>query len=210
MELWSEAVREYVEALLPTSDRILRRLEAEASEEGIPIVGPHVGALLTVLTSARGARRALELGTAIGYSTIWIARGLQAGGRLVTVEAREDMVDRARGNLKEAGLEAVVEVVHGDALDVLPGLGGGYDLIFNDVDKLAYPKLLPLCKEALQPGGVLVTDNVLWSGRVANPEDSSASTEAIREYNHLLAAAREMTTVILPVRDGISISVKRV
>lgn len=208
MEVWSEAVMEYVESLLPARDRVLRRLEAEASEENIPIVGPHVGALLRVLAAACKARRAVELGTATGYSAIWIARGLQPDGKLITVEAREDMVARARKNLREAGLEDVVEVVHGDALEVLPELGQGYDLIFNDVDKVAYPGVLSLCKEALRQGGLLVTDNVLWSGCVADPEDRSQSTEAIREYNRMLAEDPEMMTVILPIRDGVSISVK--
>lgn len=209
MEVWSQELSHYVERLLPSRDGLLRRLEAEAREERIPIVGPHVGALLMMLASAIGSRKAVELGTAIGYSTIWIARGMQSDGRLVTVDAKEEMVRRARRNLEEAGLGGVVEVIHGDVLEVLPSLGGDHDLIFNDIDKTLYPTVLPLCKEALRLGGLLITDNVLWGGRVADPEDRSSTTEAIREYNLLLAEDPDMMTVILPLRDGVSISVKR-
>lgn len=200
----------YIEGLLPTRDRVLRRLESEAREEGIPIIGPHVGALLMVLAAAAKSQRGVELGTAIGYSTIWIARGLGDDGKLYTVEAREEMVGRAVRNVAEAGLGDVVEILSGPAHEVLPTLGGGFDLVFNDIDKEDYPAMLPLCKESLRPGGLLITDNVLWGGRVTSPEDRSASTEAIREYNRLLAEDEEMMTVILPIRDGVSISVKRV
>ncbi len=209
MTLDAEPVRTYMERLLLPRDVLLRRLEREAEEEGWPIVGPHVGSLLHILTAAVGARRALELGTAIGYSATWIARGLPAGGRMVTVEVSEETAQRARRNLQEAGLGEVVEVRVGEAVELLPELGTGYDIIFNDIDKEGYPASLPLCKEALRPGGLLVTDNVLWSGRVADPEDRSPATEAIRAYNRRLAEDPEMATVILPLRDGVSISVKR-
>lgn len=208
MDLVNPAIEGYLEGLGPPRDALLARLEAEAAEEGIPIVGPQVGSLLHLLTAVQGARRVAELGTAIGYSAIWMARGLAKEGTLATVEMREAVARRARANLEEAGLAARVTVHGGRALDVFPRLGGDFDLVFNDVDKEGYPAILPLAKEALRPGGLLVTDNVLWSGRVADPEDASPATTAIREYNRRLAEDPEMHTVVLPLRDGVSVSRK--
>lgn len=210
MDVENERLTTYVESLLPQRDKALRGLEAYAAEHGVPIVGPRVGTLLTILAAASRARKALELGTAIGYSGTWIARGMAPGGRLITVEAREEMAMSARHHFEEAGLADSVEVVVGEATEVMPTLGKAFDFIFNDVDKEGYLEILSLSKAALAKGGVLVTDNVLWRGRVASPEEASTSTAAIREYNRLLMEDPEMTTVILPIRDGVSISVKRV
>lgn len=208
MGIVEDAVEAYLGGLVPDRDPLLARLEAEAESEGIPIVGPQVGTLLWLLATLRGASRAVDLGTAVGYSAIWIARGLQPGGHLDTVEAREALAGRARRNLGEAGLEDAVAVHVGRAQDVLPTLGDDVDLVFNDVDKEGYPEVLPLAKRVLRPGGLLVTDNVLWSGRVADPDDTSRATEAIRRYNRLLAQDGEMATVVLPLRDGVSLSLK--
>ncbi|MDX1534207.1 MAG: O-methyltransferase [Thermoplasmata archaeon] len=203
-----EAIGTYLDQLLPDRDPLLSRLEAEAREENIPIVGPRVGGLLRLLTSLVGPRRILELGTAVGYSAIWMGRGMPAEGEIVTIEARASMADRARRNLGEAGLGDRVDVRMGEALTLLPQLKGPFELIFNDIDKESYPAVIPWAKALLRPGGLLVTDNVLWSGRVADPSDKDAWTEAIRTYNRSLAEDPEMETVVLPVRDGVSISVK--
>lgn len=209
MDLVDPAIEAYLEGLAPPRDALLTRLEAEATEEDIPIVGPQVGALLHLLAAHRAARRVAELGTAIGYSATWMARGMAKDGTLATVEMREAMARRARANLEEAGLADRVTVHVGRALDVFPRLGGDFDLVFNDVDKVGYPAVLPLAKQALRPGGLLVTDNVLWSGRVTDPGDTSEATAAIREYNRRLAEDPDMHTVVLPLRDGVSISLKR-
>ncbi len=204
-----EAIGAYLDGLLPDRDAVLTRLEAEAREENIPIVGPRVGGILQMLSSLVGARRILELGTAVGYSAIWLARGMGEGGKLTSVEARESMAERATLNLDEAGLGDLVEVRVGQALALLPKMDGPHDLVFNDIDKESYPQVIPHAKRLLRTGGLLVTDNVLWSGRVADPSDRDSWTEAIRTYNRTLAEDEDMETVILPVRDGVSISVKR-
>ncbi len=204
-----EAIAGYLEGLLPERDPLLTRLEAEARKENIPIVGPRVGGILQILASVSGAKRILELGTAVGYSAIWLARGMGEGGSLTTVEANEATAERARRNVAEANLSDVIEVRLGQALSLLPKMDGPLDLIFNDIDKESYPPVIPWAKKLLRPGGLLVTDNVLWSGRVADPSDQDAWTEAIRTYNRTLAEDEDMETIILPVRDGVSISVKR-
>ncbi len=204
-----EAIAAYLEGLLPERDAVLTRLEAEAQRENIPIVGPRVGGILQMLSSLVGARRILELGTAVGYSAIWLARGMGEGGSLITLEARESMAERARRNLAEAGMGDVVEVRLGQALSLLPEVDGAFELVFNDIDKESYPQVIPYAKKLLRPGGLLVTDNVLWSGRVADPADQDAWTVAIRTYNQALADDEDMETVIFPVRDGVSVSLKR-
>lgn len=209
MAIEGEAIEAYLDGLMPPRDQVLQSMEAFAEEWDVPIVGPRVGTLLMILAAQTHASRILELGTAIGYSAIWLARGMAAGGRVVTIEAREEMAQRARENLRRAGLLDVVDVRVGMAVDVLLDLKGSYDVIFNDIDKEGYPQVLPRLKAILRPGGLLITDNVLWSGRVADPGDSSASTVAIREYNKLLARDEDMETVIVPLRDGVSISRKK-
>ncbi len=204
-----EEIAGYLEGLLPERDSLLTRLEAEAREENIPIVGPRVGGILQMLASLVGARRILELGTAVGYSAVWLARGMGKGGKLTSVEAGETMAERARRNIVEAKLSDVIEVRVGQALSLLPEMDGAFDLIFNDIDKESYPQVIPWAKKLLRPGGLLVTDNVLWGGRVADPSEQDTWTEAIRTYNRTLAEDEDMETVILPVRDGVSISVKR-
>ncbi|MFQ5907729.1 MAG: O-methyltransferase [Thermoplasmata archaeon] len=204
-----EAISGYLDGLLPERDAVLTRLEAEAHEEDIPIVGPRVGGLLQILVSLVGARRVLELGTAVGYSAIWMARGMSPGGELISVEARQSMAERARRNVDEAGLGDVIDVRLGQALSTLPAVEGDFDLIFNDIDKESYPEVIPWAKKLLRPGGLLVTDNVLWGGRVADPSEQDSWTEAIRTYNRTLGEDEDMETVILPVRDGVSVSRKR-
>jgi predicted O-methyltransferase YrrM len=188
-------------------DPFLDRLEREAEREGIPIVGPEEGTLLGILAGVSGAREILELGTAIGYSATWLARGSPLA-RVTSVEHEPSMARRAEGNIREAGLAGRVQVVVGEALEVSKGLAGPYDMIFNDIDKEDYPLILPRLKALLAPGGLLVTDNVLWGGRVAG-RVKDAATQAIRVYNRALVGDGDMMTVILPLRDGVSLSLKR-
>ncbi len=202
-----EGIEAYLKGHLPARDPTLLRLEKEAEVEGIPIVGPLEGLLLSLLSSLTRPRRTLELGTAIGYSTIWLARGSPAAG-LTTVEVDPTMARRARANLQEAGLDTRVEVVEGDALKIARRLKGPFDLIFNDIDKEGYPLILPHLKDLLAPGGLLMTDNVLWSGRVAS-KARDASTAAIQEYNRRLATDLDFLTSILPLRDGVSLAWRR-
>lgn len=149
----------YFRALVPQRDALLQELEREAQPEQIPIVGPLVGALLTLLARVSQARRILELGTAIGYSAICLARGLASGGRLLTLERDAILARRAAQNLQRAGLAEAVEIRLVDALRELPALNEPFDLIFMDVEKADYAQLMPHCRRLLRPGGLLVADN---------------------------------------------------
>lgn len=200
-------IEAYVVAHVAARDDALGAVEAQGRRERWPIVGPAEGSLLHLLARMVGARRALELGTAIGYSGTWIARGLEPGGELVTVEADPDTARIAAENLGRTGVADRVRILVGDARDVLQDLEGPFDLVFVDIDKEGYPVVLPRCADLLRVGGVLVADNVLWSGEVARG-GRDAATEAIRAYNDALAADPRFVSVILPMRDGVSVALK--
>jgi caffeoyl-CoA O-methyltransferase len=153
--------------LVPPRDDLLLKLEEEAEQEKIPIIGPVVGELLHILAGATKAMRILELGTATGYSAIYLARGAEAaGGGVVTLEREDDMARRAAANFKAAGIEAQIELRVGDALDEMNKMAPGFDLIFMDVDKEDYLPLLTQCHRLLRSGGLLVADNVAFQASV--------------------------------------------
>ncbi len=150
----------YFRQFVPVRDRLLTELEVQAQQADIPIIGPVVGELLFVLAQMAGARRILELGTATGYSAIYLARACQAtAGRLITLESLPEMADQARDNLQKAGLAAFVEVRLGDGLAEMAAMTEPFDLIFMDIDKAFYLNALPQCERLLRKGGILLVDN---------------------------------------------------
>lgn len=195
-------------------DSVLDGIARDGEARGLPLVDAEVGALLAVLVATTGASRVLEIGTAIGYSGIWLARGLPAGGMLLTIEQRPERAAEAKDNFARAGLADRVGVIVGDAQLKLAKVAGPFDLVFQDGDKPQYLSTLDRLVALLRPGGLLVTDNVLWDGEVipgyaATPRHNLEDTRAIAEYNQRLAAHPQLTTCIVPLRDGVSISVKR-
>ena len=211
-EYMDEITREYVESylytLLPARDALLTRLEAEAEQRDVPIVGPHAASLLALTARAIRARRILEIGTAIGYSAIWLARACGRRGRVITIEVNQETAEEARKNIAEAKLSKQVQVIVGDGMEVVPKLKGRFDFVFNDADKHQYQDLIQLILPKLKRGGIIATDNVLWDGRVARNETDS-TTEAIRNFNKFLKNHPALETVIVPLRDGIALSRKR-
>jgi predicted O-methyltransferase YrrM len=209
-----DAVERYLAELNQQSDPVLRAVEQQGIEQDLPLVDAEVGALLRLLATTIAARRILEIGTAIGYSGIWLGGALPADGMLVTLEVDPARGRSARENFARAGLSRQASVVIGDAQRTLTKVAGPFDLIFQDGDKQQYAPLLPRLIEVLRPGGLLVTDNVLWGGDVV-PAFSSAKNRdapdarAIAEYNRQISRHPGLTTVIVPLRDGVAISVKR-
>lgn len=203
----SEGIEEYIQSLANRGDDFLRELEATGLRDDWPIVGAAEGSLLHILAKSLKAKRILELGTAIGYSGIWLAMGLEKGGELITVEWDEETARLAEENFEKAGISSRVHVVVGSADRVLKDLRGPFDMIFNDIDKQCYPLVLEGCIRLLRIGGLLVTDNVLWKGAVVKGGDDDRA-EAIREYNRRLSVDCRLITVIVPLRDGVSISLK--
>lgn len=202
-------VERYLYDVLPRRDKILSELEKKAERDSIPIVGPLVGRLLYLLVKASRSRKILEIGTAIGYSTIWLARGASENqGHVETIEIDPRRCREAKMNIERASLVRYVKILPGDAREVLHSLNGEYDFVFLDAgDKTEYPRFLDLCLKLLRRGGIMVTDNCLWKGLVAT-EDTSAEVRILREYNLAIMKNPLLETVILPVRDGISIAYK--
>ena len=203
------AVEDYLYSLLPARDEVLTGIEAEAAKRNIPIVGPAVGRILYQLAVMIGAKSVFELGSAIGYSTIWWARAVGEGGRGIYTDGDRKKAEEARRYFDRAGVAGRITVKTGDALEILSEEKTEYDIIFNDVDKEDYPRVFKLVLPRLRKGGLFVTDNVLWSGKVAQKSPSEASTKAILEFNRLLYGSPDFFTTILPIRDGVAVAVKK-
>src|SRR5689334_21040044 len=209
-----DAIERYLASLNHAGDGVLDDIARGNRERGLPLVDAEVGALLRTLALAVNAARILEIGTAIGYSGIWLAGALPPGGMLVTMEKDEARAREARENFARAGVADRASVVVGDAQLKLAKVSGPFDLIFQDGDKRQYAPMLDRLVALLRPRGLLVTDNVLWDGEVAPgfvaaPQRDPADTEAIAGYNRQVAAHPDLITSIVPLRDGVSISVKR-
>jgi caffeoyl-CoA O-methyltransferase len=174
-------------------------------------IAPEQGAFMTLLARLIGARRAVEVGTFTGYSALCIARGLAPGGRLLACDVSEEWTAIARRAWEKAGVAERIELRLGPALDTLRGLPDEetFDLGFIDADKPAYPDYYEEILRRLRPGGVILADNVLWSGRVADPAAGDPHTEAIRAFNRKVAADPRVDKVILPIADGLTLVRKR-
>ena len=209
-----DAVEQYLAGLNQLADPVLRELERVGKEQKLPLIDAEVGALLRVLATTIRAARILEIGTAIGYSGIWLAGALPPNGMLLTMEVKPERAQVARDNFVRAGLAERVSVIVGDAQRMLAKVSGPFDLIFQDGDKPQYLTQLDRLVELLRPGGLLVTDNVLWAGDVVPgfgtaSKHQAADTRAIVEYNERINHHPQLMTVIVPLRDGVAISVKK-
>ncbi len=203
------AVEDYLYSLLPSRDAVLTAIEGEAAKRDIPIVGPAVGRILYQLALMIGAKAVFELGSAIGYSTIWWARAVGEGGRVIYTDGDRKNAEEARRYFERAGVSERITLKTGDALELLSEEKQQFDIIFNDVDKEDYPRVFKLAVPRLRKGGLFVTDNVLWSGKVAQEDPSEASTKAILEFNRLLYSSQDLFTTVLPIRDGVAVAVKK-
>lgn len=201
------AVERYLDRMQQPGDAVLDEMGRLGEERGFPIVGPHVGRILEQLARASGAKRVFEMGSGFGYSTAWFARGVGAGGMVVHTETSAKLADEARQWLQKAGMADRVDFRLGDAVDLLRQDKATYDVVFIDIEKLDYPKAWRLARDRVRPGGMVVTDNVLWRGKVAG-KAQDADTEAIREYNRLAEDDGDFLVTILPVRDGVSVALR--
>jgi caffeoyl-CoA O-methyltransferase len=200
-------IEEYMESLTPAGDTILKEMEEHARVSGFPIIGPLVGRLLFQLALMINAKTVLELGSGFGYSAYWFAKAVGADGKVVYTDMSDENARAAGEFLGRAGLGQRLDIRTGDALEILKGSPGGFDIIFNDIDKEFYPLVVDAAFEKLRKGGIFISDNVLWSGRVLT-EDDSPSTDGVREFTRLLFSKEGFYTAIIPLRDGVSVSVK--
>ena len=192
---------------------LLRDLEEYAKEYHVPIVTPQVAQLLIVLGRIVKPERILEVGTAIGYSSILLAGILAPGGRIDTIERKDEMLMKAHENIKRAGLEQTISVIAGEAQEVLECLDKRYDMIFLDAAKGQYPEFLPECLRMLKSGGLLVSDNVLYKGMITGEEPVVRRKRTIvnrmRTYLDMLCNNPLLDTSVLTVGDGVALSYKR-
>jgi caffeoyl-CoA O-methyltransferase len=201
-----EDVDKYIYDLLPARDPVVQEMEAYAEEHRVPIIGPAVARLLTLLVQVSGAARIFEMGSAIGYSTIWLARAAGPKAKIFYTDGNPENARRAQEYFRKAGVAKRINVEVGNALELVKKTPGKFDLIFNDVDKHQYPDALRAALPKLKRNGLFVTDNTLWSGKAARPAaGEDENTRGVQEFNRLVYASKELFPVLIPLRDGVTV-----
>jgi caffeoyl-CoA O-methyltransferase len=208
-DLIAPELDQYIRGLLPPRHPVVAEMEEQARQRDIPIVGPAVATLLATLARSIGARRVFELGSAIGYSTAFFAEAVGPEGRVFYTDGGQANAREAGGYLERLGLSGRVEIRVGEAVGLLQATPGEFDVVFIDIDKDGYPAALEAAAPRVRPGGYLLADNVLWSGKVVDVSARDAATEGIREFNRRLFARGDFASVIVPLRDGVAIARKR-
>ncbi len=207
MEIVTAAIEGYLTRITPQEDPILAEMEARAGETNFPIVGPLVGRLLHQLVKMTGSQRILELGSGFGYSAYWFANALEDPGKIILTEFQEENLALAKNWFQRGEIFSKATFHQGDALETLEGLDGEFDIIFNDVNKNGYPEVFKKAGPRLRSGGLLISDNVLWKGQVVEDQPDEW-TQSILEYNRLIFESPGFFSSIIPIRDGISLSIK--
>lgn len=206
-------ITSFLRGEIPEKTGILKELEEYAAENSVPIVQPETAKLLEMLTCIKRPERILEVGCAIGYSAVLMAQYLADGGSITTVEWDADMTELARANIEKAGLSDKITVIHNDAKEVLPRLTGEYDIIFLDGPKAHYIYMLNDCIRLLRKGGILIADNILYKGMVADDEHvirrKITIVKRLRRFISAQMQRNELETVILPLGDGVTVAVKK-
>jgi predicted O-methyltransferase YrrM len=206
-------INEYIRKTIKKNEGLLAELEAFAAENHVPIIHPEVASLLKLTGLMAKPERILEIGTAIGYSAILLSSTLAPGGKIDTIERYELMVERAKANIKKAGLDETITIIPGDALDILKCLNKQYDFIFLDAAKGQYPEFLPECLRMLKSGGILFSDNVLYKGMIASDKlvvrRKKTIVTRMRSFLDQICKNDKLETTIIPIGDGVAISYKK-
>jgi len=207
MNIVEPKLETYLHHITPSRHEVLQEMEALADQRGFPIVGPLVGRILYQYARLLHPSRIVELGSGYGYSAFWWALGSSDDCRIVCTEGSAENIQLAEQFLRRAGLWQKIEYHQGNALDTIDRVSGEFDVVFMDIDKHQYPDGFRKAFPRLRKGGLFVTDNVLWSGRIVEP-DPDLSTRGVLEYNQLVYNTPGAFTVILPVRDGVAVTLK--
>jgi len=209
-----EEVQQFIRNLLPPRDDLLDRMEHDAAEKIVPIIEPEVAQLLYWLALSHKSNRVLEIGTGIGYSTLWLAKAvLPMGGKITTIEINKPRYDAAYENFRQAGVSENIELIFGDAREMLFDLVGPYDLIFLDAAKGKYLEFLEKCIDILQPGGILVAEDVFMRGMVISGKidkrRNKTAVARLRDYLEKVMHHPQLETTVIPLGDGIALSLKK-
>jgi caffeoyl-CoA O-methyltransferase len=203
-QILSGKVEKYMDGLLPKRDAVLSEMERYAKRNGVPIIDAACGRLLSLVAQMSGAKRIYEMGSAIGYSAIWFAQGAGEGANIYCTDGDPENARRAQENFQHAGVAERIRFLVGDAIELLDTVSGDFDIILIDVNKAQYPAALKKATPRLRSGGLLVTDNVLWSGKVTG-KAKDEDTRAIQQFNRAIYKSAELFPVIVPLRDGVAI-----
>jgi caffeoyl-CoA O-methyltransferase len=211
MDLIPDYLQKYLEDLVPPRQPEMEAMEAYARETNFPIIGPSCGYLCYMIARLSGARQVFELGSGYGYSTAWFAKAVKenGGGSVYHVVWDEKLSEKAHQHLGSMGFNGLIKYRVAEAVKTLRETEGPFDLIFNDIDKQGYPAALPVIYNKLRPGGILLTDNLLYHGTIFDPENHNPSTDGIREYTRQITSDARWSSSIVPLRDGLMISYKR-
>lgn len=201
-------INDYLHTLVPERPPEMQAMEADAGRTGFPIIGPVCGYLCYQVARMVRARSVFEMGSGFGYSTAWFARAVleNGGGKVHHVVWDEELSQRARQHLDKLGYSALMEYHVAEAIETLEHMPGPFDLIFNDIDKQCYPESLPMIREKLRPGGVLIVDNLLWGGHVFEQSSADPDTTGVRELTRLLTQDPNWISTLIPIRDGMLIA----
>jgi len=205
------AIQTYLTSLVPPRPAEMQAMEDYAAQTDFPIIGPAAGYACYQTARMIGAKSVFEMGSGYGYSTAWFARAVQENGGGVVHHTvwDETLSTMAREHLTRMGYAGIMHYHVAEAVETLRNTPGPFDLIFNDIDKEAYPASLPLIKEKLRPGGVLIIDNLLWHARIFDAADLSKTTEAIRRFTREITTDPDWIVNLLPIRDGVMVAYKR-
>jgi predicted O-methyltransferase YrrM len=208
MTLIDPQVAAYLDQLVPPRDPLTAAMEEEAAKTTFPIIGPACGYLCYLLTRLTGARQVFELGSGYGYSTGWFARAVKenGGGTVHHVVWDAELSSKAQQYLQALDLADQVQFHVGEAVAALRATPGVFDVVFNDIDKQGYPDSLPVIAEKLRPGGLLIVDNLLWSGQIFDPENRTPATEGIRRFTRMVTEDSSWTSSLIPIRDGLLVA----
>jgi caffeoyl-CoA O-methyltransferase len=207
MDIVHQDIEDYLAGLLPSKDPVLKEMERLAVRKDFPIVGNQVGRVLRLMARLLNAGRIFEFGSGFGYSAYWFALGMKPGGEIVLTDDEAENAELAGKFMARGDFKVTPRVEVGDAIELIDRQEGLFDILFIDCEKARYPAALEKALPRLRSGGLLIADNVLWSGRVVRRSEDP-STEGILRFSGMIAADDRLLTTILPLRDGVSISLK--
>jgi predicted O-methyltransferase YrrM len=208
MDLIHPDIDRYLSVLAHDGDPVLGEMERLAAQRDFPIVGPQVGRMLEVVALACGAKRVLELGSGFGYSAYWFLRAVGPEGTVLLTEGSAERAKEAETFLTLGGFAGRFRIEVGNGLAIAQALTGPLDIVFCDIDKHDYPKALPIARRLLRPGGLFITDNMLWSGKVLTAAADDTTTLGVLDLTRELYTAPDFVTTLLPLRDGVTVAVK--